>query len=1648
MKNNVDIHKKLVKNYWVEKISSVSQAFSVTNAKVTEANLSSLDFGIESAIVKPIKSLAQNNEMTEYIIYLSFFGILLYKYFKQSELLISSPGIKSKNHDDDNGRFLFYKLNFAEDYSLKKVLQTTRNEVQKSINYKDYAYNDLRLILKKNNINDNLLYQFGFCDNRVNAQSTEFKKVNLQFKLERIGNERTKVKLNFDKLIFEKRFVEQFVSHYKNLLDYVNKTLDDTIGEIEILSQSEKRQLLVDFNDIRADYPSDKTIVDLFEEQSEKFSDHTALLYEGEVLTYKELNERSNQLAHYLREKCQIEPEDLVGLILDRSVWMTIGVLGILKSGAAYVPMDPYYPEDRIQFILRDASVKALILGNKGLIVKDELKGYSQVSIKDDWEGISTYAKENPGSKIKTSDMAYIIYTSGSTGRPKGVIVEHRNVVSLLFNKKFQFGFSENDVWTLFHSVCFDFSVWEIFGALLYGGKLIVVPNKITRTPKVFLKLLEKERVTVLNQIPTIFNHLAAEVLGNEGKRGISLRYVIFGGEALNPILLEKWHGRYPEVELVNMYGITETTVHVTRKEIRKEEIELGKSNIGKPIPTLCCYIMDERLRLVPLGVAGEIVVGGAGVSRGYLNRAELTIEKFIESPFVNGERLYRSGDLGRWLWNGDIEFLGRIDEQVKIRGYRIECGEIESLLLRLENVKEAVVIAKEGTIGNAPGDSEQIKYLTAYLNVVEVVSTSVYREYFKDLIPDYMIPSYYVQLDRFPLTSSGKIDKKALPDLDRSNISEEIYEAPRNETEEALVNIWEEVLGIEKIGINENFFSLGGNSIKGIRVINKIQEWLEEIVHVTVLFEAPTIKELVENIEKYKKDRETKKVDEAKVIKMRQIIKPLPPLNIAASKNPPVVFVLSPPRSGSTLLRIILGGHPQLFAPPELELLSFNTLRERKKVFSGRFSYFSEGTIRAIMEIKGCSAERAQAIMEEFEENDFTSQQFYGVIQEWLGAKILVDKTPFYTLDLEALKRAEDYFEAPKYIHLLRNPYAVVHSFEEAKLDQIFRYEHDFSVRELAELVWLICNQNIVAFFEGIENERKHTVKFEDLVYNTDRVVSKICDFLGIEYHEKMIRVYEDTENRMTGGIHAESKMLGDIKFFQHTTIDAKVVYQWRKQYTDNFLGDITRELAKSFGYLEEETDLEYSKILPAPEAEYYELSHSQRRLWILDQFKEGQIAYNIHRTYRLDGELNRESLGNAYKALVKRHEILRTAFVKVNGAPKQKIHDVGAPGLKMEIEYIDLRRDQDSQQQVNILSNEENHTPFDLEHGSLLRAKLVHIDEKKYVFLFTMHHIISDGWSMGLLVDEMLKIYNAYEENKGDPLPPPRLQYKDYSEWQNSEEEKKLIKKQGEYWKKEFEGELPVLNLPTDFVRPEFQSFEGLTINFDIGREEKKALDKIAFNKGATLYMVLLAVYNIFLSKISGQEDLIVGSDVAGRRHADLEYIVGNFVNTLAFRTFPTGNKTFYEFLEEIKKKVLDAFDNQDYPFDDLIEQVLRDRDVGRNPIFDVMFSFQEVDAKSEEKAKEEKPDSQKILNNYENRTSKLDLILSGVEVGERLFLSLEYCTKLFKKKTIEKFIGYFKEIVSTVIKNPDIKLKNITISLNLLKAEPHEAQIDFGF
>lgn len=1156
-----------------------------------------------------IKSMGREESATTFMVLLAAFKILLHRYTGQRTVVVGTPiaGRSCSELEPLIGFFintLVMKTEISEAASFRDIVRRVKGTVIGAFDHEDLPFEKLVEELQParslshapicqvvfNYLAAERRDESDYQGQRGLGEDIQIAKFDLTMIASEAGQQLI-ITIRYSTDLFDPPTVERMLGHFKTLLEAGLGSPESLVRDLPLLTHSERRGI-ASHRDSTPVYRTPEAVHQIFERQTISRPDQVAIRCDEQSLTYADLNRRANRIAHHLR-RLGVGPDIPVGICMERSFDLVAGMLAILKAGGAYVPLDPGHPAARLDYVLGDAKLPVVLIS--GSVNHDFAAGGAMViRLDSEWDSLAGESDENPDGDATADNQAYVIYTSGSTGQPKGVSVTHSNLTRLLRATDEWFEFNESDVWTLFHSFAFDFSVWEIWGALLFGGRLVIVPHWVSRSPDAFFDVLINESVTVLNQTPSAFRQLDLVDERSSQADELALRLVIFGGEAVEFQGLRGWIERHGDNKplLINMYGITETTVHVTYRPITAVDLEPATgSAIGVPIKDLEVRVLDQMLEPMPAGIPGEICVGGDGVARGYLGRPDLTAERFVPDRFAAtpGSRIYRSGDLGRFKNSGELEYIGRIDRQVKIRGYRIELGEIEAVLSRHHAVKETAVIVRD----SAPGEKRLVAYVVFLPD--RRADTAELRSFLSGSLPDHMIPSSFVVLDRLPLTANGKVDREALAAGDQSyTTAGRDFIEPRNELELLLASRMAEALRLDRVGSGDDFFELGGDSIRAAVLVNRLQQDLGAIIHVVAVFDSPTVEKLASYLTKRYPEATSRllgqdqthstgasgptvvvePINDDKLNEFRNLIVSLaPPRAVPAeSKNPRAIFILAPPRSGTTLLRVMMAGNPRLFAPPELELLSFNTLFDRSDAFKGRDAFWLEGAIRAVMELLGCSAGRAKALVEDCEQVGLSTKRFYRWMQNRLGERILVDKTPSYALDLEILNRAETDFGEALYVHLLRSPQGMIKSFEESQLDQIFpRFSHPFATREVAEMIWVISQQNIMSFLSGIPSNRHHAVRFEDLVNEPEPALRRLCDFIGIEFNTEMLDPYRDKKKKMTDGIHKESHMLGDIKFHQHSAIDASVAESWRKYYAEDFLGDRTWQVAESLGYFRE---------------------------------------------------------------------------------------------------------------------------------------------------------------------------------------------------------------------------------------------------------------------------------------------------------------------------------------------------------------------------------------------------------------------------------------------------------------------------------------------
>ncbi len=1790
--------------YWKEQLHGIPPTLELPTDRprpaVQTVNGAVYPFELPAHLVDRLRTLAHNDTATGggaatlYQVLLGAFQVLLHRYSNQDDICVGTP-VANRNRQEIEGLIGFFvntlvmRSRFEDKPSFHALLRRLKEQALAAQSHQDVPFEMLVDELSaageaaaQRNMAVTPVFQVMFTleqnsggDGRaaaplvgitINPVATHSgtAKFDLTLFVSENANGTLTGSFEYNTDLWYTSTIGRIAGHYLKLLEGIVAQPDTSVDLLPILTAAEVRQVILEWNDTATDYPRDRCLHELFEEQVGLRPNAPAVTYGANTLSYADLNARANRLAHWLQE-LGVGPEVLVGVYLERGIDMIVAILGIIKAGGAYLPLDMEYPADRLAFMLADGNVPVLItqsmLRDRAVKLVVERPELVLIQMDADAPQLASRSTMPPPVTVKPANLAYVIYTSGSTGIPKGVSIQQRAIARLIFNTNY-IDLQPGDKIGQISNASFDAATFEIWGSLLRGGELIGVDKETALSPGALAAYLRRSGIGIMFLTAALFNYVASE----EPTAFNTMSCLMAGGEALDP----RWVRRVLEhggpARLLNGYGPTESTTFATWHPISEVPPDALGVPIGRPLSNTQVYVLDRHFRPVPIGVSGELCIGGDGLAVGYLNRPELTAEKFVPNPFDGHDapRLYRTGDLVRWLPNGSIEFQGRIDHQVKIRGFRIELGEIETMLGRHPQVRQAFAMVSPGNLvqdasgAGADTISSTERKIVACIMPKEgaaAPSTSDLRSHLKQHLPDYMIPAAFVLLDELPINPNGKVDRGALQRIALQALSsgpaesERAYVAPRSPVERFLAEKWQEVLGVEKVSVTDNFFELGGNSLQAAVLTNRMQEELGASAHVRALFMAPTIADLANYLDEYYPDAVARiagigvvpaakrepsgpgtggasaegvgtagasaspaaytfqekvraaQVDDAKVAQFGQIVPPLPargesPLEMT-DRNPPAVFVLSPPRSGSTLLRVMLAGNPQLFAPPELDLMSFNTLAERRDAFSGKFQFWLEGPLKAIMELRQCSADEAESIMASFERAGWSTKRFYRQLQEWIAEsqraansglpvsqRMLVDKTPVYPMDRHILARMEQDFENARYIHLVRHPFATVYSFMEAKLEDIFfRWDHPWSMRELAELVYLVSHRNILNFLEQIPAERQHRVWFEEMVGDAPRVMRGICDFLQIEFHPDMLEPYKG--DKMTSGIRPGHQMVGDFKFYLRNKIDPKAADRWKRFKKDDRLAEQTWDVARRLNYelpADEEggesaagstngtghnqNGAQNAPIRRRGADEPPVLSFAQERLWFLDQFEGaganggGSPFYNVPAAVRLTGNIDVGALRWALNTIVQRHEVLRTTFASVNGVASPVV----AEHLEVELSVVDLASLPQEMREVEAgrLAAEEARRPFNLATGPLLRATLLDLgtseNGRETVALITMHHIVSDGWSVNVFIRELAALYGAHtsEARPGQPentavLLPLPIQYADFAAWQRNwfaghddahagGSRRSPLQDQLDYWIEQLKGLPARLDLPTDRPRPAVQTLNGERYTFTLPEELTGRIKALARSEGVTLFMTLLAAFQTLLMRYTGEEDLAVGTPIAGRNRPEMANLIGFFVNTLVMRgdlSSAPGEAplTFRQLLKRTQATAIKAFANQDVPFETLVDTLQRQgaqpqRDMSHTPLFQVMFALQDAPLQAMHA-----PGLTLSPLQPDTKTAKFDLMLNVVERTDVLRCALEYNTDLFRASTAVRMAQHLQVLLQSIVSDlprqgPDTPLATLPV------------------
>ncbi len=1406
----------------------------------------------------------------------------------------------------------------------------------------------------------------------------------------------------YNRELFDGATIERFSGHLRTLLAGILDSADVPLSDLPLLTLPELHQLRREWSP-PAEIAAGAPVHERFSIQAERTPNALAVLFAGKSLSFAELDQRSAALARTLRA-LGVRSEVRVGLLLERSLDLPVAILGIWKAGGAYVPLDPGLPAARLALMIDDSlrpeSGLTLVVTRRGLpesVPGMRTGGVRWVHIDDREPAGAPAGAIPPGSP---EDLAYLIYTSGSSGTPKAVLAEHGNLAHTLTAVQRSFGFQPGDRMPCIASFTFDIFLFELMAPLLGGAAVEILWLKPTLDLARLVAVLPE--MTLLHAVPAIMRQIVEAALRRGGAP--SLRRVFVGGDAVPPDLLARMAEAFPAASLTVLYGPTEASILATCHAVDEIPAE-SRLPLGRPLPATEVGVFDRAQRPSPIGVPGELWLGGDGVTRGYLGRPELTADRYV--PRDGGGRWYRTGDLVRWRSGGELEFLGRTDHQVKVRGFRIEPGEIETVLAAHPAVGQAAVLA----IGDR---------LAAFL--VPCAGAAIppggLADYLRERLPDYMIPDEWRVLSELPLTAHGKVDLRSLADIGARAVGpseERRFVTPRTSFEQWLADLWKQVLQIDRVGIESTFFDLGGNSIQAAILTNLLQERLGEEVGVGILFDHPTVERLAVALEtrypaaasrhgggRMSVTEPTTRVDAEAIERMRRMVRPG---SARPRKNPRAVFVLSPPGSGVAWLGAILAGYPGLFVPPELELLGFLTLRERRAALAGD-DWRVDGAVAAFDATCGCGLDEARRQMEGYEARGLTVRELYRELQRELAGRILVELTTSYALDPEALRRCEEYFEEPLYIHLLRHPCAAVVACEKEGLERtLFAAEPGIPPRQLAGMAWTVGHENIREFLRGIPPHRQKAVKLETLSASPHRELGEICAFLELD-----------------PALPVPTAEMRD---------------DWRGRMSEQELGDVTRELAETLGYdLSSRRESAQAAAVSIVRPGRLPLSFAQQRLWFLEQLAPGTATYNVQVALRLNGRLDPGALAGALEALVARHEVLRTSFPALDGEPVQEISPTGAALLSR----IDLAVLPEAlrARTAQWIAREEAARPFDLERGPLLRALLIGLEEEKHALVLTLHHVVCDGWSMGILVRETGTLYSDLAQGRRPSLPPLPLQYADFSLWQRERLSGALLEDLLGFWRERLAGVPTLLALPFDRPRPAAPDGRGAKVRASLAAPLATAAAALGQVRGATLFVVLLASFESLLSRLTGQEDLVVGSPSAGRTRPEIEGLIGFFVNTLPLRGTFTGDPGFADVVVRTRDTVFAALAHQDLPFERLIEALQLERSSSHPPLVQVMFALQS--SSTDREGSLELPGL--VLEPLDDAgfgsPAKFDLSVSLIETPGGLAGAWEYDPALFDPATVARMAGALEALVAGVVERPEARLSELPL---LSPAQRHQ-------
>ncbi len=1551
-----------------------------------------------------LKGLSQAQGCTLFMTVLALFEVLLYRYSGQSDILVGTP-IANRNRVEVEKLIGFFVNTLVMRGQVRRGERFgERLQEVKEVALGGYANQDVPFeklveeVQPERSLSHTPLFQVMLAlqnapteevrlpglSTQVLERQTETAKFDLvMIVIEKAEGLSCSIEYSTD--LFEEATIARMGGHFRRLAEAAVADAAVPVMAMPMLGEAERAQLLYEFNRTNRDYPQRTSIHALFRQQAERWPEKVALSDGSRQLSYGELQRAANAVASYL-VRSGVGAESFVGLCMERSLEMVVAMLGVLKAGGAYVPLDPSYPRQRLEYMLEDAGPEVVICQEHLMEVlpgdEGRIKRFEEI-----WEEASRYEAEEVSAEVDSQGLAYMIYTSGSTGQPKGAMNTHGAILNRLLWMQAAYQLTGEDRVLQKTPFSFDVSVWEFFWPLMTGACLVVAQPEGHKDSAYLVKVISEQQVTTLHFVPSMLQVFLEEP---NVASCANLKRVFCSGEALPYSLKERFLDRL-NADLHNLYGPTEAAVDVTYWECERGS-DKEVVPIGRPIANTQIYLLDEYLQPVPLGVPGELHIGGVGLARGYLKRAELTAEKFIPDPFSPNldARLYKTGDLARYLPDGNIEFLGRIDFQVKIRGFRIELGEIESSLEYNPLVQTAVVTARD----YAAGDKRLVSYI----------------------IPDQQRAarlSHLLQLER-----KGLFVDRLRYELPNGMV---IAAINRGETEFLYKEIFDEASYLRNgITLDEGscIFDIGAN-------IGMFMLFAADVCKQAVIYAfepvPPVFDVLRANASLFDLDVRLFQCGISSDSKLETFTY-YPHCSIISGR-------FADPANERSVVRTLLLSEKQ---PGDADLISDELVDELLTERLSTESFTCElKTISSVIRENGI--ERIDLLKVDVEKSEM--DVLAGIEDEdWKKIRQIVIEVH----DMEGRLQTV--------VSLLK-----AHGYE-------LTINEDSSLREVGLY-------NIYAIRKS--DEKKSPASPADLpvsgvsrLWNSPNVLIKevrnslrerlpeymipsgylVMDHLPLTSSGKvdrraLPRVDSSRADLFVAPVSPEqqaiaaiwSELLGVDKiglndnFFElggHSLLATQVISRLRSVFKVELALRSLFEAPTIAGLAQRiETERRAGQGLRAPAIERVErgaglpLSFAQQRLWFFNQMNPESRIYNIFTAIKLDGALNVESLERSFNEIVERHEILRTTFDMLDGEPVQVI----SPGASFNLHKIVLQKLSDSERhdELDAVMVKEAHHVFDLKTGPLLRATLVVLNQQEYALLLNMHHIISDGWSMGVLIDELVTLYNAFNADEPSPLPELAIQYADYAVWQRQWLHNSSLQTQLAYWKRQLHEAAPVLDLATDRPRPAVQTHRGAAHSFLLSDELRGGLKGLSQAQGCTLFMTVLALFEVLLYRYSGQSDILVGTPIANRNRVEVEKLIGFFVNTLVMRGQVRRGERFGERLQEVKEVALGGYANQDVPFEKLVEEVQPERSLSHTPLFQVMLALQ--NAPTEEVRL---PGLSTQVLERQTETAKFDLVMIVIEKAEGLSCSIEYSTDLFEEATIARMGGHFRRLAEAAV------------------------------